>query len=140
MKIKRVNTANVKFVSLLTGMHIECFPFDDLPDFTIGWWWIAYDDQNVPVGFAGLYPSIQWDKTGYLCRAGVVESARGKGLQKALIKARIRFAKRSEYKWLVTDTRCNPASSNALISCGFKLYDPLKPWGFKNSLYFRLKL
>ena len=124
----------------LVSLHHECFPSDELPDFSIGWWWIAYDEQNAAIGFAGLYPSIQWDKTGYLCRAGVVESARGKGIQKALIKTRIRYARKLGYQWLVTDTRRNPASSNSLIAHGFRLYEPLRPWGFKNSLYFRLKL
>ncbi len=140
MKIKRVNSNSPGIRMLLEVLHLDCFPSDEFPDFSHGWWWIAYDDEDNAVGFAGLYASIQWDKTGYLCRAGVVESARGKGLQKALIKARIRFAKRLGYEWLVTDTRRNPASSNALISCGFKLYEPRYPWGFRNSLYFRQKL
>lgn len=125
---------------LLEVLHMDCLPSDDLPNFNQGWWWIAYDDNGDAIGFAGLYPSIQWDKVGYLCRAGVVESARGKGVQKALIKARIRLAKKMGYEWLVSDTRRNPASSNALIACGFKMYEPQRPWGFKNSIYFRLKL
>ena len=130
----------MEILAQLVSLHHECFPSDELADFSIGWWWIAYDEQNAPIGFAGLYPSIQWDKTGYLCRAGVVESARGKGIQKALIKTRIRYARKLGYQWLVTDTRRNPASSNSLIAHGFRLYEPLRPWGFKNSLYFRLKL
>ena len=140
MHIKKVNTAKKSVTELLAVLHLECFPSDELPDFEIGWWWIAYDEKKSPIGFAGLYPSVQWAKTGYLCRAGGVESARGKGVQKALIKARLRFARKLGYEWLVTDTRRNPASSNALISCGFKLYEPSSPWGFRNSLYFRQKL
>jgi hypothetical protein len=27
-----------------------------------------------------------------------------------------------------------------LIACGFKLFQPTKPWGFKNALYWRRKL
>lgn len=140
MNIKKVNTNSPQVLAALAFLHSECLPSDEYPDFSLGWWWLAYDENDNPVGFAGLYPSVRWAQTGYLCRAGVLESARGKGLQKALIKARIRHAKRLGYHWLLSDTRRNPASSNALISCGFRLYEPSIPWGFRNSLYFRLKL
>lgn len=140
MKIKKVNTDRPDVLATLAFLHSACLPSDEYPDFSNGWWWIAYDEHGTPVAFAGLYPSVRWSKTGYLCRAGVVEAARGKGIQKKLIKVRIRYAKKIGYDWLVSDTRRNPASSNALIACGFRLYEPKMPWGFRNSLYFRLKL
>ena len=104
-----------------------------------GWWWIAYDGGN-PVGFAVLCPSVRWCDCGYLSRAGVIPSARGKGLQKKLIRARMRKARSVGYRWLVSDTTDNPASSNSLIATGFKLFNPSQPWAYRRSLYWRLKL
>ena len=53
---------------------------------------------------------------------------------------RVDKARRLGWNWLITDTYDNPASSNSLISCGFKLYDPNVPWGTKGALYWRKKL
>jgi hypothetical protein len=41
---------------------------------------------------------------------------------------------------LITDTYLNPASSNSLISCGFRLFEPSNPWGARGTLYWRKKL
>jgi GNAT superfamily N-acetyltransferase len=92
------------------------------------------------VGFAGLVQSASWGDCGYLCRAGVVSSARGLGIQNRLIAVRVRKAKQVGYNWLVSDTRDNPASSNSLINNGFKLFDPSNPWGYSDALYWRKKL
>jgi GNAT superfamily N-acetyltransferase len=83
---------------------------------------------------------VRWIDTGYLCRAGVLSGYRGHGIQKKLIRARIRQAKALGWNWLVTDTYLNPASSNSLIATGFKLFEPSKPWGATQTLYWRKKL
>jgi len=105
-----------------------------------GHWWIAYAEGGKPVGFAGLVRSTRWTDTGYLCRAGVMNGFTGHGLQKRLISVRIRKAKELGWNWLITDTTNNPASSNSLISCGFKIYEPSAPWSFKNAIYWKYKV
>ena len=103
-----------------------------------GTWWLAEVDGQV-AGFGGVSPSSRWKDCGYLERSGVLPEFRGHGLQKRLIRVRIAHAKRTGLNWLVTDTRDNPASSNSLIACGFRLYRPSVPWALKDSLYWRLK-
>ena len=123
----------------LMWLQLTCLPHDEPMDANAGLWWIAKDGDKL-AGFAGMIPSVRWMDTIYLCRAGVVPAFRGKGLQKRLIRARIGKAKKLGYKWVITDTTDNPASSNSLIAYGFRLFEPTKPWGFPNSLYFRLKI
>jgi len=105
----------------------------------IGYWWLTWLADEC-VGYAGLRASRQWAETGYLCRAAVAPKHRGNGLQKRMIRARLAHAKRIGWTHCVTDTVENPASSNSLIATGFKLYEPAKPWAFKNSLYWIRKL
>jgi len=140
MKIKRVDIRNLQIQDQLLVLQKKCLPSDAPFDTSQGYWWTVYDSHNLPCAFAGLVPSVRWLDTGYLCRAGVLPSHRGQGVQKRLIRARIRQARALGWDWLITDTYDNPASSNSLISTGFKLFDPSKPWGAKGTLYWRLKL
>jgi GNAT superfamily N-acetyltransferase len=122
----------------LNALQKECLPGDKMADVTHGGWWIAYDG-NKPVAFAGTQ-GCTLPLTAYLVRSGVLRSHRGMGLQKRLIRARCAHAKRLGYRRVVSDTSNNPASSNALIACGFRLFEPAKPWGLKSSIYFRKAL
>ena len=137
--ILKVDCRKPEIVSLLLHLQKLCLPCDTVYDVSGGYWWIAYDAGNA-VGFAGLVRSGAWIDCGYLCRAGVVEKYQGQGIQKRLIKVRAAQAKKLKWNWLITDTHVNPASANSLISCGFKLYEPVSPWAFKTSLYWRKKL
>jgi GNAT superfamily N-acetyltransferase len=140
MKIKRVDIRHSRIQNELAVLQQKCLPGDTPSDTTTGWWWIVYDALNLPCAFAGLIPSVRWTDTGYLCRAGVLFSHRGQGVQKRLIRARIRQARALGWEWLITDTYQNPASANSLIATGFKMYEPSQPWGAKETLYWRLKL
>jgi GNAT superfamily N-acetyltransferase len=137
--LKRVDIRKESVQTKLSVLQNKCLPFDTPYDTNFGSWWIASQD-GVDIGFAGLVRTVSWIDCGYLCRAGVVPTARGQGLQKKLIHVRLRQAKTLGWKWVVTDTTDNPASANSLISTGFKLFQPTKPWGFKNTLYWRRKL
>jgi GNAT superfamily N-acetyltransferase len=137
--IKRVDIRYSRIQNKLSVLQKICLPYDKPCDTTTGVWWIASENGR-DIGFAGLVRSSSWIDCGYLCRAGVVPASRGHGLQKKLVYVRIRQAKAFGWKWLITDTTDNPASANSLISCGFKLFKPTKPWGFKNTLYWRKKL
>jgi len=140
MKIKRVDIRCSAIQETLALLQQKCLPGDAPFDTNYGYWWIVYDALNLPCAFAGLVSSVRWLDTGYLCRAGVLSGYRGHGIQKRLIRARIRQAKALGWNWLITDTYLNPASSNSLIACGFKLFEPSKPWGATGTLFWRLKL
>lgn len=139
-RIRLVNHTDPAVRKLLCTLQRSCLPGDTVYEPSNGWWYVAYDEDMVPAGFAGVVPSIRWGDCGYLCRAGVLPSHRGHGLQKKLIRARVKKARQLGWNWLVTDTYENPASSNSLIATGFKLFDPTKPWGANKTLYWRLKL
>jgi len=137
--IKRVDIRKESVQDKLSVLQNKCLPFDTPYDTNFGSWWIA-TENGVDIGFAGLVRTVSWADCGYLCRAGVVPVARGQGLQKQFIRVRLRQAKALGWRWVVTDTTDNPASANSLIATGFKLFQPTKPWGFKNTLYWRRKL
>jgi GNAT superfamily N-acetyltransferase len=136
--LKRVDIRKQSSQDKLSRLQKVCLPYDQPIDTNFGSWWIA-TENGVDIGFAGLVRTVSWTDCGYLCRAGVIPDARGQGLQKKLINVRVRQAKALGWNWVVTDTRLNPASANSLISCGFKMFEPSKPWGCKDTLYWRKK-
>ena len=127
----------------ISKLHLEIFigGVKEIPDQVVGAWWVGYDVTG-PIAFGGIHPSKQHAKTAYLCRVGVVHRARGRGLQKKLIQIRERWARKQGIEWIVTDTAPdNPASSNSLISCGYKLWRPKNRWaGYSPALYWRKRL
>lgn len=136
--IRRVDGKKEK--ELLNHLQKEILP-DDVPDSVeSGWWWIARTDTGLPIGFCGIKPSSKWSDTMYLCRAGVLPAFQGQGLQRRLIRVRERFAKELGMNWIITDTYFNPPSSNSLIKCGFKLFLPSEPWGYKTAQYWRKRI
>jgi len=139
-KVTQVDLGCLDSQLALARLQKQCLPYDTPSDTTSGYWWLIYPQGDVPVGFAGLVPSLRWGDCGYLCRAGVLPSHRGQGLQKKLIQARVKQARKLGWSWLVTDTYNNPASANSLISTGFKMFGPSKPWGATGTLYWRYKL
>ena len=140
MKVRSVDGADETTASLLRWLQLEILPKDEPCNTAVGFWWVIYDACQ-PVGFAGLTPSVRWGDTGYLCRAGVLRSHRGRGLQKRLIRVRERKARDMGWKWVITDTAAyNVASSNNLVACGFKLFRPSRPWGHDDGLYWRKEL
>lgn len=139
-KISQVDIRVPENRTLLKYLQYKCLPYDTVMEIDRGHWWIAYAEDGRPVGFAGLIRSHSWSNAGYMCRAGVLLKFQGYGLQKRLIQARIRKARSLNWEWLLTDTTDNPPSANSLISMGFKLYEPSKPWANKNSLYWRLNV
>jgi GNAT superfamily N-acetyltransferase len=140
MKIKRVDVSCPEVQTKLSVLQKKCLPLDKPYDTTNGYWWIVVDAQNIECAFAGLVASSRWSDTGYLCRAGVIPSHRGHGIQKRLIRARIRQARELNWNWVITDTYHNPASANSLISVGFKMFEPTIPWGANGTLYWRFNL
>lgn len=138
--IRKANTRDQLTVSLLIRMQRECLPGDAPLMPQAGLWWIAYSHDGYPAAFASMKPSARWEKTGYLSRSGVLPSFRGNGIQKRMIRVRLKTAKKLGWHWVLSDTSENPESSNSLISCGFKMYEPREPYGLKTSIYWRKKL
>lgn len=127
MKIRLVDTSLSRVADDIQRMHTECFP--KLPPYNElhGDWWIAYDPM--PVAFAGLQASVRTEGAGYLCRAGVLAHARGRGLQRKLIKVRVREAQAKGWVQLFSDTDpVNAHSMNNLIECGFRAFRPSVMW------------
>jgi ribosomal protein S18 acetylase RimI-like enzyme len=139
-KILQVDIRIPEVRTLLMYLQYKCLPYDTPMEIDRGHWWIAYTEEGKPVAFAGMIRSQQWSNAGYMCRAGVMLKYQGYGLQKRLIQARAKKARALNWEWLITDTTDNPASSNSLISMGFKLYQPKVPWANKNSLYWRFNV
>lgn len=137
IELRRVDGAAQK--SLLRDLQLATLPYDKAVDTASGHWWIAYEDRT-PIAFGGYVPSSQWADTVYLCRSGVLETHRGMGLQKRLIRVRERHARQNGMAWAITDTNQNPASANSLIACGYRLYLPAIPWGYRTASYWRKKL
>ncbi len=138
--IRQANVFDPEVEQLLVRMQRECLPGDAPLHPILGFWWIAYAEDGQPAAFASMKPSIRWQETGYLSRSGVLEPHRGNGLQKRLIRVRVRKARELGWKWLLSDTSDNPESANSLISCGFRMYTPSQPYGLKTSVYWRKRL
>ena len=138
--IKKVDTRNPAIQNLLMFLQRQILPADSPYKPDRGHWWVAYAECGKPVAFAGLVRSLKWSDTGYLCRAGVMDGFTGHGLQKRLISARIKQARKLGWNWLITDTTNNPASSNSLINAGFKIYRPGQPWSWRHSIYWKYKV
>lgn len=132
----RIRRCSDEFI--LTDLQRRCLPSDDPLDPRIGDWWVCWDGAEA-VAFACL--RVSSFNEGYLARAGVLPVARGKGLQKRLIRIRERRARKLGMSWVITDThRTNFASSNSLAACGYRLYDPAYRWAFADGNYWRKKL
>jgi GNAT superfamily N-acetyltransferase len=138
MKIRLVDASLQRTRDIIRAMKQECFPWED--DDWNEWhgdWWLAYDPM--PVAFAGLQASVRIEGAGYLCLAGVLGHARGKGLQRKLIRVREREARNKGWTLLITDTRpTNAFSANNLIACGFRAFQPKVAWApHKEWCYWR---
>lgn len=89
-------------------------------------WWLV-SEGGVAVGFGGVQEYNH--NYAFLYRACILEDHRGYGLQRKLIKKRVKWAKDYGYKGVLTYTLAeNTTSANNLIREGFLLFDPEEPW------------
>lgn len=103
-------------------------------------YWAAFDGDKI-VGYGGYTLSRYWADCVYFNDAGVLREYRGKGLQKRLIRARLRAAKKAGFWAAYTYTApSNPASSQNLIRCGFRPYWPKNPYAGEGWCYWWRKL
>lgn len=84
-------------------------------------WWLAKTVEGSPVAYAGLYLGIEGQ--AWLVRAGVLKAYRGGGLQRHLIRVRVKEARRRRLGRVLTYTSAeNLPSQRNLIRCGFLPY------------------
>lgn len=114
-------------------LDAECFP-DDAPAPLYKGHWSLVEINGVPSAFCGWHADEIGDDSktvGFLARAGVSPEARGRGLQKLMIKNRIAAIAATGLTQAVTYTSAkNAASMNSLIACGFKPFVAKDPDGF----------
>jgi predicted GNAT family acetyltransferase len=138
--IRQVDNKDKSVQAVLIDLQAIVLDGSPIAKPSIGYWWIVYTEEDEAVGFAAMKQSSQFTDCVYLNRCGILSKHRGKGLQKRLVKVRLQKAKCMGFNWAVTDTTFNPASANSLINCGFKMYEPSKPWSWTYSSYWRLKV
>jgi GNAT superfamily N-acetyltransferase len=116
----------------------RCFPADAayLPQKGMVFVSVLADDAGV-AGFVvgGFRPGGDV----FLARVGVAKAYRGKGLARRLIKAFIhQVMDKHGVKTVVTYARRNnPASLNALVAAGGRVYWPKRPFGCNDAVYLR---
>jgi GNAT superfamily N-acetyltransferase len=130
---KRYSVRQTKDWRTVKKLHNECFPADDWETGTA--YWLLVDlDTNEPVGFAS---AKKLRNVVYLNRAGVLPHANGRGLQRRLIKARLRWAKKIGAVCAITYTVYdNHPSICNLLKCGFKFFHPEYAWAGRAVHYF----
>ncbi len=96
--------------------------------------WYAFDGDEI-VGFATA--RVLDGDALYFNSAAVHPKARGQGLQRRLIRCRLRYAKRHDLTSITYTTPDNAVSINNLVACGFKAYQPEYPWVGKQYCYWR---
>lgn len=110
----------------------KVFPYDVViqgPHLLDSLWWVAEADGE-PLGYAGLHISEWRDglTKGFLVRAGVLPEARGRHLQRRLIRVRVAAARRlgcaRVYSYVSVG---NIASLRSLIRCGLLPYYTERP-------------
>jgi hypothetical protein len=58
------------------------------------------------------------------------------GLQRRFVRVREQKARRIGMRGIITDTSDNPSSANNLIRCGYRIFTPENPWGFRHTIYW----
>lgn len=105
--------------------------------------WVTRDKEGKAVAYGSMRPCQMPENKGLvlLTRAGVLPEYQGRGLQKRLIRARIKKATEMGYKECVVYCKWwNAASINALIACGFRVYQPASAYAGTHSVYLRREL
>lgn len=136
-RIREIDGHDDEIADALTELHqLTFFDGAPVPEFDEGHWWIAFHGSS-PAAFAGVVPSTRAVNAGYFCRVGVLRKHCGNALQLRLMRALEWRARRNGWGWIVSDTTDNLASANNFIRAGYRLYWPLDPWAWPNTLYWR---
>lgn len=139
----RVRKAGKGHTGSVQDLYSALFPGDgpfDLWNTSDVLWFVALDEKEV-VAFAGMR-LLPKQKTAELVISGVAASHRGKGLQRRLIAARERAAKKAGLLRTVTYTvPHNAPSATNLAKHGYSTYRPKVAWcGWRSVVYWEKQL
>jgi GNAT superfamily N-acetyltransferase len=132
--VARPGELSPKVQAVLDRLDSATFPADESYQKTGKYWWVAYRGST-PVAFAGL-KLVDKGQSAFLCRAGVRQKYRGRGLHRRLIAVRERMGRRLAVSCFLTYTSDNIPSSNNLIRAGYHLYTPTENWAGPGVLYW----
>jgi ribosomal protein S18 acetylase RimI-like enzyme len=136
-RIREVDPSDDEVLDMLVELHHRTFfGSAPLPDFGVGHWWVVWLGEE-QAAFAGLMPSTLMPNSGYFCRVGVIPEHHGRGLQRRLMRAAESRAKWNGWNGVISDTTDNIVSANNFIRAGYRLFQPSRPWGWSNTLYWR---
>jgi GNAT superfamily N-acetyltransferase len=140
-KIREVDALENDIADTLQELNtaMDCFPTLTHWEIENGHWWLA-ELEGDAVAFAGMVSSRQYNNVGYLNRAGVLPDHRGNKLQQRLMRVRLAKAKRLGWSHITSECTGTVYSANNFIRCGFKMYEPRKPWAFATTNYWIKKL
>lgn len=96
-------------------------------------WWVILDQGEI-VAYCG---SIYSKGICIFNRAWVKKSHRGQGIQRRMIKTRLKAASTFCHIAITYTTLDNFPSANNLIDCGFRLYLPEYSYGGSDKLYYQ---
>lgn len=117
MKIKILTNNDVYDYPGLATAILEMKGRLDLPNRL---WFVLFTNPKEWVGYGG-YRKID-DSNVYIGPTMIKEEYRGKGLQRNLIRARLRYAKKEKYKYAISNIYTyNYISGNNLIAEGFRM-------------------
>lgn len=117
-------------------LHRRCLPGDEFD--LEGQLWLAYAGDK-PVAFCSAR-KLKHENAVFLSRAGVLPCARGAGLQRRMIHARVRWAREIGARTCITYTVFdNHPSIVNLLRSGFQFYVPHYRWA-GDVHYFRRDL
>jgi GNAT superfamily N-acetyltransferase len=134
-RIKRV-----KDLSIIISLNEAIFPTDPLhvDSQTVGW--VAYDKNNSPAAFCTARDI--GDNVFYLDRGGVFKEHRGQGLHTKLIDVRERYARKHNFKDIITYVmKDNIRSLCTLVRSDYQIYTPGYQWAGKawENIYYLIK-
>ncbi|MDA9435809.1 GNAT family N-acetyltransferase [Bradyrhizobium sp. CCBAU 51627] len=136
-RIRMVDASDEDIAETLTDLHrLTFFDAAAMPQFGLGAWWLAYHGHDA-IAFAGVVPSTYVRNSGYFSRVGVMQRHRGRGLQLRLTRAIEAQGRRIGWYGIVSDTTDNVVSANNFIKAGYQLYEPVIPWAWSHTLYWR---
>lgn len=96
-------------------------------------WWVIMSGNRI-VAYCGCLYS---EGVCIFVRAWVHAEYRGQGIQRRMIKIRIKAARRACETVITYTTADNYPSANNLIKCGFLLYHPAYNYAGTEMIYFR---
>ena len=96
-------------------------------------WWVMLHEGEI-VAYCG---SIYSKGICIFNRAWVKKTHRGQGIQRRMIKTRLKAASTFCHIAITYTTLDNFPSANNLINCGFRLYLPEYSYGGSDKLYFQ---